>query len=148
MPLHLSPPCSQRPVLQTHVPQRRDTVQQTNQWARQPATKPVCQAGRKATKAPNSSILYQHHKIVKLFPGSVLFSRISFPRLCLPYIFALYIHLFLICLFTSVFFNHLPCHFFFSLCPSAKWVGLRGYNHTRLIAAAKTSMAVRAPATV
>lgn len=92
-----------------------------------------CQAGRKQPK---------HVLPVPLFCFCLFHTY--FCPMCLPVSVAL-----LIKLLPSVFFNHPPCHFsFFSHCPSGKWLGLQGYNHTRLIVAAKTSMAARAPATV
>ena len=121
----------------------------TNDPGRQPASL----SGRQESNQSTNLLHTQAPTSLHLLSSSwtlFLFSGISFSHLFLPYIFALYIHLFLICL-VPLFFNHLPRQFFFfffPLCPSAKWVGLQGYNHTRLIAAAKTSMAARAPATV
>lgn len=124
-----------------------------NQPMIQAGSQPVCQTGRKATKAPISSILkLPHHYICYALPGlsfcfqAFLFLTYFCPTF-LPYIFTCFSSVSYLC--SSITFPASFSFFFpLSLCPSAKWVGLQGYNHTRLIAAAKTSMAARAPATV
>lgn len=107
---------SSSPTQQSRVSQRREAYSEpTNEPDPAPGSRSVSQAGQ---QPQHRYLPYCGSHTVKMvmlsldFFPFVLFLAIS----VLPYFFAPHTHLFLICLFTSVFFNHLRCHFsFFSL---------------------------------